>query len=81
MLKLTFFSPALIFAKGVALLGKPTAALTKGSFGKGGSGGSMTWVDPSTKTIYILLQNVWGGDKNLTHSTFLNTASKAIPPK
>ena len=58
-----------------------TAALTKGSFGKGGSGGSITWVDPSTKTIYIMLQNMWGGDKNLTHSTFLNTAAKAIPPK
>jgi len=60
-----------------------TAALTKGSFGKGGSGGSITWVDPSTKTIYIMLQNVKSGDKNknLTHSTFLNTAAKAIPPK
>ena len=58
-----------------------TAALTKGSFGKGGSGGSLTWVDPSTKTIYIMLQNIKGGDKNLTHSTFLNTAAKAIPPK
>ena len=58
-----------------------TAVLTKGSFGKGGSGGSMTWVDPSTKTIYIMLQNISGGDKNLTHATFLNTAAKAIPPK
>jgi CubicO group peptidase (beta-lactamase class C family) len=58
-----------------------TAALTKGSFGKGGAGGSITWIDPSTKTIYIMLQNVWGGDKNLTQSTFLNTASKAIPAK
>ena len=58
-----------------------TAALTKGSFGKGGAGGSVTWVDPSTKTIYIMLQNAWGGDKNLTHSTFLNTAAKAIPSK
>jgi len=58
-----------------------TAALTKGSFGKGGSGGSTTWVDPSTKTIYIMLQNISGGDKNLTQSTFLNTAAKAIPPK
>jgi CubicO group peptidase (beta-lactamase class C family) len=58
-----------------------TAALTKGSFGKGGSGGSMTWVDPSTKTIYIMLQNISGGDKNLTQSTFLNTAAKAISPK
>ena len=58
-----------------------TAALTKGSFGKGGSGGSITWVDPSTKTIYIMLQNISGGDKNLTSSTFLNTAAKAIPSK
>ena len=60
-----------------------TAALTKGSFGKGGSGGSMTWVDPGTKTIYIMLQNAKSGDtnKNLTHSTFLNTAAEAIPPK
>ena len=71
---------ALAFQEAVEPQG-PTAALTKGSFGKGGAGGSLTWVDPSTKTIYIMLQNVWGGDKNLTHSTFLNTASKAIPPK
>ncbi|MEO1836775.1 MAG: hypothetical protein ABGZ49_14935, partial [Akkermansiaceae bacterium] len=58
-----------------------TAALAKGSFGKGGSGGSITWVDPSTKTIYIMLQNISGGDKNLTSSTFLNTAAKALPQK
>ena len=71
---------ALAFQEAVEPQG-PTAALTKGSFGKGGSGGSMTWVDPSTKTIYIMLQNAWGGDKNLTHSTFLNTASNALPSK
>ena len=71
---------ALAFQEAVEPQG-PTAALTKGSFGKGGAGGSLTWVDPSTKTIYIMLQNVWGGDKNLTHSTFLNTAAKAIPPQ
>jgi CubicO group peptidase (beta-lactamase class C family) len=60
-----------------------TAALTRGSFGKGGSGGSMTWIDPRTKTIYIMLQNTKSGNnnKNLTQSTFLNTAAKAIPPK
>jgi len=69
---------ALAFQEAVEPQG-PTAALTKGSFGKGGSGGSMTWIDPSTKTIYIMLQNAWGGDKNLSHATFLNTASKAIP--
>ena len=58
-----------------------TAVLTTGSFGKGGAGGSKTWVDPSTKTIYILLQNVPGVNKDLTESTFLNTAAKALPPK
>ena len=43
----------------------------------------MTWIDPSTKTIYIMLQNAKSGDKNknFTHSTFLNTAAKAIPSK
>jgi hypothetical protein len=49
--------------------------------GKGGSGGSITWVDPSTKTIYIMLQNMKGGDSALTSSTFLNTAAAAKPPK
>ena len=58
-----------------------TASLTKGSFGKGGSGGSITWIDTSTKTIYIMLQNVSGGDRDLTSFTFLNTAAVAIPPK
>ena len=60
-----------------------TTSLTKGSFGKGGSGGSMTWMDPDTQTIYIMLQNAKSGDKNknLTHSTFLDTAAGAIPQK
>ena len=58
-----------------------TAALAKGSFGKGGSGGSITWVDPSTKTIYIMLQNIKGGNPGLVSSTFLNTAAKALPQK
>jgi CubicO group peptidase (beta-lactamase class C family) len=71
---------ALAFQEAVEPQG-PTAALNKGSFGKGGSGGSMTWVDPSTKTIYIMLQNAWGGDRTLTHSTFLDAAAKAIPSK
>jgi len=58
-----------------------TAALTKGSFGKGGSGGSATWVDPSTKTIYIILQNMYGGNTEIVRSTFLNTAAGAIGKK
>ncbi len=68
---------ALAFQEAVEPQGS-TAALTKGSFGKGGSGGSMTWIDPDTQTIYIMLQNAWGGDRNLTHSTFLDTAARAV---
>ena len=71
---------ALAFQEAVEPQGS-TAALTKGSFGKGGSGGSMTWIDPSNKTIYIMLQNAWGGDRNLTHFTFLDTAAGAITQK
>ncbi|HJM62868.1 MAG: hypothetical protein CMN05_15445 [Roseibacillus sp.] len=71
---------ALAFQEAVEPQGT-TAALTKGSFGKGGAGGSKTWVDPSTKTIYILLQNMGGGNSDLTESTFLNTASAAIHSK
>ncbi len=58
-----------------------TAVLAKGSFGKGGSGGSITWVDPSTKTIYIMMQNTKGVPKNLCGPTFLNAAAAAIPAK
>jgi CubicO group peptidase (beta-lactamase class C family) len=71
---------ALAFQEAVEPQGT-TAALTKGSFGKGGAGGSITWVDPSTKTIYIMLQNITGGDSDLASSTFLNTAAAAIGTK
>ena len=71
---------ALAFQEAVEPQGN-TAALTKGSFGKGGAGGSITWVDPSTKTIYIMLQNIKGGNPGLVSSTFLNTTAKAIPQK
>jgi CubicO group peptidase (beta-lactamase class C family) len=71
---------ALAFLEAVEPQGN-TAALTKGSFGKGGAGGSITWVDPSTKTIYIMLQNIWGGNKEIASLTFLNTAAAAIPDK
>ncbi len=56
------------------------ATLNKGSFGKGGAGNS-TWVDPSTKTIYIVMQNISGGDNTLGMQTLLKTAAKALPPK
>ena len=57
-----------------------TATLTKGSFGKGGAGNRI-WADPSTKTIYIVMQNISGGDHALGIDTVLKTAAKALPPK
>ena len=57
-----------------------TATLTKGSFGKGGAGNTI-WVDPSTKTIYIVMQNISGGDNTLGMQAVLKTASAAIVTK
>jgi len=68
---------ALAFQEAVEPQGR-NAVLTRGSFEKGGSGGSATWVDPSTKTVYIILQNMYGGDTESVISTFLNTAAAAI---
>ena len=55
-----------------------TATLAKGSFGKGGAGNSI-WADPSTKTIYIVMQNISGGDNTLGMQAVLKTVAKAIP--
>ncbi len=60
--------------------GDKTAGLSKGSFGKGGAGNSI-WADPSTKTIYIVMQNISGGDNTLGMQAVLKTAAKALPPK
>jgi len=57
-----------------------TAELTKGSFGKGGAGNTI-WADPSTKTIYIVMQNISGGDNTLGMQAVLKTASAAIATK
>ena len=57
-----------------------TATLTKGSFGKGGAGNTI-WADPSTKTIYIVMQNISGGDNTLGMQAVLKTASAAIVTK
>ena len=57
-----------------------TATLTKGSFGKGGAGNTI-WVDPGTKSIYIVMQNISGGDSTIAIDTVLNTAAAAIETK
>lgn len=57
-----------------------TATLTKGSFGKGGAGNRI-WADPGTKTLYIVMQNISGGDNTLGMQAVLETAAAAIDPK
>ena len=54
-----------------------TAGLSKGSFGKGGAGNTI-WADPRTKTIYIVMQNISGGDNRLGMQAVLKTAGAAI---
>ena len=54
-----------------------TAGLSKGSFGKGGAGNSI-WADPSTKTLYIVMQNISGGDHTLGMQAVLKTAGAAL---
>ncbi len=57
-----------------------TATLNKGSFGKGGAGNTI-WVDPSTKSIYIVMQNISGGDSTIAIDTVLKTAAAATDTK
>lgn len=54
----TGFTPGNGWGLGWCLVQKPqgvTAALSPGTFGHGGAFGTQGWVDPQTKTIYVLL--------------------------
>ena len=57
-----------------------TALLSKGSFGKGGAG-NIIWADPKTNTIYIVMQNISGGDNMLGMQAVLETIVKATNDK
>ena len=56
------------------------ALLSKGSFGKGGAGNTI-WADPETNTIYIVMQNISGGDNTLGMQAVLQSIVKASMPK
>ena len=66
--------------KVVHALGDETAGLSKGSFGKGGAGNTI-WADPGTKTIYIVMQNISGGDYTLGMQAVLKTVAEASAKK
>ncbi len=57
-----------------------TALLSRGSFGKGGAG-NIIWADPKTNTIYIVMQNISGGDNMLGMQAVLETIVKATNDK
>ena len=57
-----------------------TTPLSKGSFGKGGAGNTI-WADPITKTLYIVMQNISGGNSTLGMQAVLKTTSSAIETK
>jgi CubicO group peptidase (beta-lactamase class C family) len=52
------FSPGEAWGLGVAVVGHPegiTATLSPGTFGHGGAFGTSAWIDPATKTVYLLM--------------------------
>ena len=55
-----------------------TKALNPGSFGHGGSGGSIIWADPKTEALYIYLRNNNGPNLVPMVETFQQVVSDAV---
>lgn len=59
-----------------------TAMLSPGTFGHGGAHGTQGWIDPTTKTIYILLIQRTGlkptGDASPMRRAFQEAATSAM---
>lgn len=55
-----------------------TAALTPGSYGHGGSGGSIVWADPANNTIYIYMRNNYGTNQTAMIELFQRVVSEAV---
>jgi CubicO group peptidase (beta-lactamase class C family) len=80
----TGFTDGMSFGLAFGIVRNPsgvTAMLSKGSFGHGGAFGTQSWVDPSTKTIYILMiqrQGFGNGDSSDIRNSFQKIAAEAI---
>ena len=55
-----------------------TTGLNPGSYGHGGSGGSMAWADPATNTIYIFMRNNYGTSQLPMVEAFQGTVSATV---
>ena len=79
----TGFTPGNCWGLGWCIVREPqgvTAMLSSGSFGHGGAFGTQGWVDPKTKTIYVLMIQRTGmgnSDASDIRKTFQQLASDA----
>jgi CubicO group peptidase (beta-lactamase class C family) len=81
----TGFTEGFAWGLGWGVVRQPTgvtAMLSPGSFGHGGAYGTQGWIDPKTRTIYILLiqrpRLLPNGDASEIRRVFQQTASDAI---
>lgn len=79
------FVPGSAWGLGVGIVKEPTgvtAMLAPGTFGHGGAFGTQVWVDPKTKTIYLLLiqrVGIINSDASPYRLGFQEAAAAALP--
>lgn len=80
----TGFTPGNCWGLGWCIVREPqgvTESLSPGTFGHGGAFGTQGWVDPETKTIYVLMiqrTKMGNSDGSEIRKVFQNTASNSL---
>jgi CubicO group peptidase (beta-lactamase class C family) len=80
----TGFTPGNCWGLGWCIVRQPqevTEMLSAGTFGHGGAFGTQGWVDPETKTIYVLMiqrTKMGNSDASEIRKTFQKVANEAI---
>lgn len=80
----TGFTPGNCWGLGWCIINEPqgvTEMLSPGSFGHGGAFGTQGWIDPTTKTIYVLLiqrTKFGNSDGSEIRKTFQQSANEAL---
>jgi CubicO group peptidase (beta-lactamase class C family) len=80
----TGFTPGNCWGLGWCIVREPqgtTGMLSKGSFGHGGAFGTQGWVDPATKTIYVLMiqrSGLKNSDNSEMRQTFQQVANDLL---
>ena len=81
----TGFTPGNCWGLGWCIVREPqgtTGMLSKGTFGHGGAYGTQGWVDPETKTIYVLMiqrKGLENSDGSEIRKVFQQAASDQLP--